>query len=107
MESTVERDFLAMMPFTVSIEPVTGQDRYGADTYGPAVEVQALIQQRVQQVRGPTGGEITVDTEVYLGEALEVQPGARLTLPDASRRIVQSANRNADDKGWHNTILYL
>jgi hypothetical protein len=72
-----------LLDTTVELEPWTAQDSYGRGTYGAKRTVLARIQQGIYQTLGANGQTLVAGYKVILGEAIQVDPRDRLTLPEA------------------------
>lgn len=102
----VETDFLELMTDQVSVRVKTGQDFHNQPTYAPMVVYQCWIESKQRVVRGATGEQVTIDTQVTLAEAPSIREG-QVTLPDGSVREIMGVDRLRDEVGPHHTILYL
>ena len=72
------QDLLDVM---VTIEPYAGQDKHGTLSYRPPQSVKARIQQGPMWVRDAMGQSLLGKFKVYLGQAVQVDPRDRITLP--------------------------
>lgn len=103
----IDAELLELMPFSVTLKPITGRDQWGKLTYGTPLVSPALIAGRNQMVRTAEGEEVASSTTVYLGLNVDVKPESRVVLPDGTEREVITVNRDADELGWAVTTLYL
>ncbi len=102
----MEPDLLALMPHTVTVEPLTGRDDYGRPTYGAAVQYRARVVGKQKLVRAADGAERVSATTVYLASAPGVGPEDRITLPDGSRPPILAVSKVPDEKGAHHEVVY-
>jgi hypothetical protein len=79
----------ALLTQTVLHAPYTGQDGYGASTYGPAVTREASIQYDLRQVPTPQGEQARSMTLVFLNGDQPVGARDKLTLPDGTSPAIQ------------------
>jgi hypothetical protein len=79
----------ALLTQTVLHAPYTGQDGYGASTYGPAVTREASIQYDVRQIPTPQGEQARSMTLVFLNGNAPVGARDKLTLPDGTSPAIQ------------------
>ena len=108
--STLDPEFLAMMPYTVTIEPWVSFDAWGAAIYGAAVTYTARIEHRRKQVLNVAGEMVTSMQTVFLATETDIDPASRLTLPagwsPSQPPIIQTA-RLTDESGLYGcTVLY-
>lgn len=81
----------------ITVEPYAGDSAYGK-TYGPPVEVRALVVWKVRTVRNGEGREVTSTATVYALPDLAAQcpPESRITLPDGRiTRVIATAPHTA------------
>lgn len=79
----------ALLTQTVLHAPYTGQDGYGASTYGPAVTRAASIQYDVRQIPTPQGEQARSMTLVFLNGDFALGARDKLTLPDGTSPAIQ------------------
>ena len=100
----------------LTVEPVSGRDRFGNKTYGTAVTYVARVVGKRKQVL-TDGGQMVVAKQVaYLFTADPVLPDSRLTLSTgdvgstealAISPPILSVGRFPDERGQHHVVLYL
>lgn len=97
-----------MMPHTISVEPFSSIDAYGAATYGAAVQYSARIQPTNRSVTTLAGEErVTVATIYVAGTG--IGPQDRITLPSPSSPVapdIFDVTYVADESGHHHTVIY-
>lgn len=108
--TTLDPEFTALMPYTVTIEPWVSYDAWGAATYGTAVSYTARIEHRRGQVLNLSGEMVTSTLRVFLATETDIDPASRLTLPTgwtpSQPKILQTA-RLTDENGLYGcTVLY-
>lgn len=79
----------ALLTQTVLHAPYTGQDGYGASTYGPAVSREASMQYEVRQVLTPQGEQAVSMTVLFLNGDAPVGSRDKFTLPDGTSPAIQ------------------
>lgn len=100
-------DLAELFPVTVSVESLSGHDRYGKEQYGAPVTYRAMLEDRASTVRNSNGEVVTSDVVAYLQTADAIPPDSRVTLPDGSTRDVERVWRAMDETGYVITTLYL
>ena len=106
----MEQEFIDMMAYTVSVAPFASDDKYGAPTYGTAVDYDAAIEQKVRQVRDFNGQERVSTTRVFLNTVTAISPKDKLTLPSGftpQTPPIISVGRVSDEGGVHHCEVYL
>lgn len=76
---------------TVAIEPHTGTNGYGQDTWGAAVNVTGWLEQKVKNVRATDGSETVSSSQFHCDLDTVAPPRSRATLPDGSQTLVIAA----------------
>lgn len=103
----LEKDFLTLAPQTVTLEPLSTHDVYGAPSFGTSVSYSALVMQESKLVRGSDGREVVSGTQVYIpSSSATASEQDRLTLPDGSQPELIRVSVYSDDDGQHNVVLY-
>ncbi|MDJ1136217.1 hypothetical protein [Streptomyces iconiensis] len=64
----------------VVIEPYRGDSAYGP-TYGTAIEISALVSEKVRTVRDKEGREVTSTAQIIAFPDLDCPAESRITLP--------------------------
>jgi hypothetical protein len=104
----VERDFLEMMPFTVTVRPHTGQrDRTGKPIFGAARTPKCYIEGRIQTVKNASGQEEVSSEAVYLFDVTPVSNEDEVTMPDGRKPGIITILSLADEKGAYGVVLYM
>ncbi|THV26008.1 hypothetical protein [Glycomyces paridis] len=73
---------------TVTIEPHLGTNGYGQDMFGPAVEVQGWLEQKVKNIRDENGSETVSTAQFYCELGTSAPPRSRGTFPDGRTSLV-------------------
>jgi hypothetical protein len=97
-----------MCPHSVTVEPFSSVDDYGAYSYGAAVTYQARVQGRNRMVRSVTGEEVLSTVQVYLPHAT-ITPKDRITLPatfQPTQPKVLDVQKVSDESGQHHIVVY-
>lgn len=83
---------------TVTIRPLTGSGGMGP-VYGPAIEVEALVDESTRLVRGPDATEVVSSATVYAPSGTIAPAGSLVQLPTETteRRVITTATHHADD----------
>ena len=87
---------LDMLTETVTHEPYTGQNAYGAPQYGAPVQLAARVAYRVTTLTNAQGQERTSTSVVYLNGDVEISVRDRITLPDGSKPAIQGVYSPTD-----------
>lgn len=104
------------MSSVVTVAPRTGNDGYGAPTYGTAVTYKAHIGKGKHLVRTAGGQEVESEQTVHLNSADPILPTALLTLSTgdvgsteawAINPTIIAATRLFDGVAAHHTVLHL
>lgn len=105
-----ERDFLELMPDTVTITQRSGSNAYGEHTFSGATTHRARIVKKIEMLRTIRGEEKVSDTVVWVagnGTFPNVEPDDKVTLPDGTTRPVLQIHTFGDDDGNHHVKVYL
>lgn len=97
-----------MMPHTLSVEPFTSIDAYGAATYGAAVQYTARIRPTNRSVTTATGEERVTVAIIYVAGA-SIGPQDRITLPAPASPVspdIFDVTYVSDESGHHHTVIY-
>lgn len=103
-------DFLLwndMCPHTISVEPFTGTDAYGAYTYGAATTYKARIQGKNRLITTMTGEEAVAHLMIYINSST-IGPKDRITLPAPFSPTIPSildVIHVSDESGAHHTVV--
>lgn len=116
MSGTGVSAWFGLMRQTVTVEPRTGQDRYNNPTYGAASTYRCRIVGKRRLVVNALGQTVVSEQTVYLGTANAVEPTSRVTLSTgdtgsteagALQPSILATGRYPDERGAHNSVLYL
>lgn len=94
-------DWLDLMPQTVTWEPRTGIDDYGAAVYGPGQSLRCRIVKRQRVIRDVGGFEIIANATVYIAGHYGIKEEDRLTFPDGDTPKIIRVNAYPDENGDH------
>jgi len=84
---------------TVTIEPLSGRDAYGAPVFGAAVTYKAMVTYISKSYRSKDGQVFDADTVSWLNTGDPISPEDRLTLPDGTQPPLVKVERYVDDLG--------
>ena len=96
-----------MLPHTITVEPFTGVDTYGAYTYGAATVYKARVQGRNRLIMNQQGEEAVSHITVYVAEST-IGPRDRITLPapfSPSVPNILDVQHVSDEAGGHHTVI--
>lgn len=107
-----EREFLSMMPHTVTVAPFVSRDVHGIPSYGTARTFRARVTGKVLSLRRSDRSDTTVVFDVYL----DVTPGVTITTEDRltldgdlawikNTPIIFAVARVSDEDGHHHVKL--
>jgi hypothetical protein len=108
---SIDAEFLALMPDTLTIYVQSSVDKYGKRTFsGSGTSVTCRVQYDIQQSTG-TDGQGEARTSKPQGRAfcygdIAVTTDHRLVLPGSIEAIVRSVNRARDESGAHHTVIH-
>ena len=71
----------------ITVEPYLGDGAYGP-VYGPPVVVRCLLDDKVREVRSPTGEQVVSSSTAYCPPGTAAPPGSRVTVPDGRQSSV-------------------
>lgn len=100
-----DTDFLSLMSDVIEVAPVDSVDKFGARTYGDAVQYACrivygeVLRQQVDQKM--TLGNITVWVAPHStsGVPTDITPESLVTLPDGTTPTINSIERYSDEDG--------
>ena len=73
--------FTGLLPDSVTIEPYTGADGYGAPTFGSAISYKARIEWGPKNVLDAQGQEVVSKARVFIATSNAIDTRSRITLP--------------------------
>ena len=100
-------DWNDMLPHSITVEPFSGVDSYGAYTYGSAVTHRARVQGKNRLVTSVTGEEAVSHITIYVGTA-SIGPKDRVTLPAPFSPTVPNildVQYVSDESGAHHSVV--
>ncbi len=103
-------EYLGMMPATVTVEPFSSRDAYGAATYGLARSHRARIEMGNRLVTTASGEEKVARGRVFLATTAPPSASDRLTLPapyEPSRPPILDVRPVEDERGIHHVVLLI
>jgi hypothetical protein len=96
-----------MMPDVVQVRHMTGQDRYGSDTYGSVISIPARVVYRGKQTFNDAGEIVQARAIVFLFGDNGIKTSDQVTLPDGEIHPVASVNRYPDEDGMYYEQLFV
>ena len=101
-------DFADFMIDTVTIEPLTARDDYGAAFYGAGVSYPCRIDGQTKQTVNVNGVERSVNAMIYISGNPIILPADRLTLPatfNPQQPPMLKVNMFSDETGPHHVEI--
>lgn len=98
--SGLDQELIDMMHDTVTIEPATGRDRYGAIVLGAPISPRCVVFRQNKAVRDEAGRETTSTVQVIFADpTLTLSTDDRLTIPgtDGHPAIIQVLSAKDED----------
>jgi len=77
-----------LLQHTVPIEPWTGTDGYGRDTYGASFNLTCFKEDHRRLVRNDQGSEVLSETTLYANRGPSVPSRSRVTLPGRTSLVI-------------------
>ena len=105
-----EYEFQSMFPQTVTIEPQTGTNFNGEDSYGPSTTFSARAVDRVHLIRNFEGEQVGSNTMVWVNTVSSISTRDKITLPTGyspSQPPILSVSRYPDSEGLHHTVIHV
>lgn len=103
----LDPDLLALMPHSVTIAHKTGQDQYGAPTWGAGTAWQARVEGKVTLVRDAQGLQAVSRSQVYLSGVAGTGIRDKVTLPNGTSPPILSVATVPDETGDSFEVIYL
>jgi hypothetical protein len=104
-------EFLDFLRQTITVEPFTGRNQFGAPTYGAAVSYNARVGGKQMLVRDTQGQQVVSRQQVWIATAAVIKIVDRLTLPagyDPQVPVILSVERPPDETGQvHHAEVFL
>lgn len=92
--------FVDMMPATVTVYRRTGQDTYGAATYGAALgPFQARVNNVQRNVIGPDGQMVVARGRAWVDTVVVFGVNDKVVLDDGSTPVLLNVNQVPDENG--------
>lgn len=73
--------FSGLLPDSVTIEPYTSSDGYGAAQFGSGVTYRARIEWGPKDVKNTQGEEVVSNARIFIATANAIDTRSRITLP--------------------------
>jgi len=73
--------FTGLLPDSVTIEPYTGSDGYGAAQFGSGVTYKARIEYGPKDVKNPAGEEVVSNARIFIAATVAIDTRSKITLP--------------------------
>jgi hypothetical protein len=103
---SLDAEFLAMMPATLSVYPFVAFDNYGEPSYSTAVTTyQCRIESKPSARRGELEVDIVNVVTLYVASTSELNILSNYVLPDGSTGIVQTVAPVWDEVGIHHNVV--
>lgn len=99
----LEKDFLLMGSTTMTVEPFTSMDLYGAPSYGAGASYSVVLDSGVKMIMRPDGQSEQANGTFYvLSTSASISLNDRITIPGSTLtpRILGVATYY-DDRGQH------
>lgn len=100
------KEFLELMPATVSIYPFASRDSYGKPAYGSPTNYRARVLYKPVKVRAPDGQTIVARGVVWLAGTPVLSPQDKMILPDGSEPPILAIDMVPDENGPHHDKIY-
>lgn len=100
------KDFLDMMPDTITHEPLTGRDDYGKPTHGASVEYPARVVYKAKWLEAKDGSQVLAKAIVWIGGIPTISPEDKIVLPDSTTPPILSIERYPDEDGLHHVKVF-
>jgi hypothetical protein len=98
----LESDFLAMSTQTITVEPLSTVNAYGAPTFGTSTTYRAYIEPGTFITKNLQGVEEVASAMVYvLSSSASLAVQDRVTLPDGRKPKLIRVDILNDDEGQH------
>lgn len=106
------KEYLQLMPDTVTVADVATRDEYGKRTYATATSHRARISLKDERVVNLLGVEVLANIKIVLapdaaGNLPSIDAESRLTLPDGSTPEVVSFGIASDEDGPHHAVVWV
>lgn len=81
MPRSLIRQLKSLMPFTVMVEPLLSKDRFGEETYGPAVPIRGRLRNGNTITKDSDGQEVVSKVQFWAAGVFDLSADDRYTLP--------------------------
>lgn len=103
---SIEREFLALMPSTVTVFEKQSRDAYGKPSFANAgTHLRCRITRSDKKVINADGDEVVEEGRIYVYGTSTITTDDRLILPDSTVAIVLSIATLNDETGPHHTVI--
>lgn len=99
-------DFLDMMPATITHNPLSSRDEYGAPTYTSGSDYRARIVTKDTIVRGHDGAELVSRLQCWIAGTPSISPEDQIVLPDGTSPPIFNVEKFTDETGDHHVKVY-
>lgn len=103
---TIESEYLALMPSTVTVYAKSSRDAYGKASFsGTGTSLRCRIQMDKKVTTDAENRTVTQDGTIYVYGTTTVSTDDRLVLPDGSDKLILSVETRNDESGPHHTVI--
>lgn len=103
---TIESEYLALMPSTVTVYPVASTDAYGKLTFsGSGVSTRCRIQETGQVVKTADERNVYEVGSIFFYGTPTITTESKIVLPDGSMPLILSVRVHNDENGAHHTTV--
>lgn len=105
-----EADFKSFLPHSITIEPYTGQNSAGEESYGSGIAYSGRVADKTKMIRTDAGIEKVTRTVAWLNTTTAISTRDRVTLPSGftpNQPPLLRVDRIPDDEGMHHLVLYM
>lgn len=104
---TLEQDFKALMPATITRAAYSSQDAYGKVTHGAGTNFSARVLRKQEKVLDRDGNEKVANTVVWIYGSPAWDVRDKITLPDGTTPPILQIAVIPDEGGDHHSRLWL
>lgn len=102
--------FSRLLPDSVTIEPYTGSDGYGAPQFGSGVSYKARIEWGPKDVKNPAGEEVVSNARIFIATANAIDTRSKITLPVGRGPVnppIIMVRAVTSGRRVHHTVVYV
>ena len=102
--------FRGLLPDTITIEPYTGADGYGAPQFGAGVSYRARIEWGPKNVMNAQGQEVVSSARIYVSCKTAFDSRSRVTLPAGRGPVnppILLVKPATGMRGIHHTVIHV